>query len=62
MTNAQWQALCDYCDEMGYTKKEVLKELKASGVIDPSAKVGDIGNCVTDRDYDSMLKFLAENV
>lgn len=62
MTRAQWKALTDYCTEFGYTRVEVLRELKANGTVDKDTKLDDLGDCVTNKDYDSMLKFLEDNV
>lgn len=62
MTKAQWKAINDYCDELDCTKHELLTELKENGTIERGARIEDLGNYVTRKDYDTMLKFLEENL
>ena len=62
MKEAQWKALSDYCKEFGYTKKEVVKQLKANRAIDGNAKAEDLGSYVNGESYDEMLAFLSDNL
>ena len=62
MKKAQWAALYDFCEELGYTRAEVLAELKANGTVDKNTRLEDLGEYTTDKTYDAMLKFLADNL
>lgn len=62
MTKAQWKAIYDYCDELGYTRAELLQELKANGTVDEDTRLENLGDCVKVKDYDTMLKFLEDNL
>ena len=62
MTSAQWKAIYDFCDALGCSRTELLKELRACGIIDPKAPIEELGNCVSRKDYDTMLKFLETHI
>lgn len=62
MTRAQWSAIDDYCEEFGYKKSEVLKELKANGAVDADATIKDLGDYTRGKTYDDMMNFLMMNL
>ena len=62
MTKAQWAALYDYADEVGYTLTEILKELKANGTVEENARYYDLGEYTEDGSYDAMRTFLEANL
>lgn len=62
MTRGQYAAINDYCEEYGYTKKELLEELKANGTVERNTKLEDLGEYANGNDYDSMMQFLWDNL
>ena len=62
MTKAQWKAVNDFCQELGYERRELLEILKSNGTLARNAKLDDLDDYVNRKDYDSMLKFLENNV
>lgn len=62
MNKAQWAALHGFCEEFGYTRAEVLAELKANGAVDKNTRIEDLGEYTSEKTYDSMLKWLADNL
>ena len=62
MTKAQFKAVYDYCDAIGCSVRELLQELKVCGVIEHDDKLEDLGEYVTGKDYETMLKFLEVNL
>lgn len=61
MTKSQWAAVYHFCDEFGCSPRELLDELKESGVVDRSAKLADLGEYPAEPSYDAMMMFLAKN-
>jgi hypothetical protein len=62
MTKAEWRAVYDYCEYIGLTKAELLRELQNNGTIDRGATLEDIGDYVRSNTYDDMIRFLEENL
>ena len=62
MTKAQWKAVYDYCNEFDCTTHELLIELRENGTLGRGESWDDLGDCVEKKDYDTMLKFLEENI
>lgn len=63
MTKAQWKALYDFRDEMGYCGTyEVLTALKSAGAIDRNDTLEDLGDYDESGSYDGMTNFLTENL
>lgn len=63
MTKAQWKALYDYCEDVGYSgKHEVLIALKQVGAIDMRDTIADLGEYDQSGTYDGMMKFLTESL
>lgn len=61
-TKAQWKAIYDFCDAIFYTPRELMAELRENGTIDKSTRIEDLGDCVTKKDYDTMLEFLEAHI
>jgi len=63
MTKAQWKALFDFIEDLGYTGKyEVLNELKRKGSIKYTDTFDDLGSYDGSGTYDGMMKFLTEEL
>lgn len=62
MTRAQWKAVYAYCKEYDCTAHDLLIELRANGTLGRNEGWDELSNCVDKKDYDSMLKFLEENL
>ena len=62
MNKAQWAAIYNFCEDMGYTRKELLEELKANGAVEQNARLEDLGYYADGTDYDDMVKFLTDNL
>ena len=61
MNKAQWKALYDYRDDMGYSGAyEVLKALKYAQAIDKNDTLEDLGEYDKSGTYDGMMEFLTE--
>jgi hypothetical protein len=59
MNKKQWKAIYDYCEEEGYdTPNELLRELKACGVVDSRSNLEDLGEYPQDTSYESMMEWL----
>ena len=52
----------EYCEEFGYTTKEIVKELKLNGTIAANATADDLGEYTNGNTYNDMLDFLEENL
>lgn len=62
MNKAQWKALHDYCEDVGYeNSSELLYDLKRQGVVHKLATVQDIADYVDGNGYDDMYEFLVAN-
>ena len=62
MTRGQWKAINDFCDGIGYERQELLQILKDNGTLDRKARLEDLGEYVSGKTYDDMMKFLEHNV
>ena len=62
MTKAQWKALYDFGRENGYTRFEILAELKGNGTVERSATLEELGDYVNGSTYAAMRKFLEDNL
>ena len=62
MTKAQWKAIYDYCEEYSIPCSYLLKELKANGTVSRDTTLEELGEYTEEPSYDSMIKFLEENV
>ena len=62
MNKAQWKALHDYCEDVGYeNSSELLHDLKANGTVSQRATVQEIAEYVDGNTYDDMYEFLVRN-
>lgn len=63
MNKKQWKAVYDYCNENGYDRpSELLRDLKAQGVVDRNDTLDNLGEYPNDDSYDSMKEWLEEMV
>lgn len=62
MTKAQWAALYTFCEDAGYTRSEVLQELKNNGTVARDTRLEDLSDYVDGTSYDEMMKFLGDNL
>lgn len=63
MNKAQWKAINDYAEEMGYMgASDVLTALKANGTLDRSATYDDLAELADGGGYDDMMQVLYENL
>jgi hypothetical protein len=63
MTNAQWKALNDYAEDMGYMGAgDVLNALKANGTLSRDATYNDLADLANGKSYDAMIQALNDNL
>ena len=63
MNKAQWKAIKDYTEDMGYCGPyDVLNALKANGTLDRNATYDDLAELANGDSYNDMMQVLCDNL
>ena len=63
MNKAQWKAIRDYAEDMGYCDtRDVLTALKANGTLDRYATYDDLAELANGDTYEDMMQVLCDNL